>query len=190
MSHRFHALGLLSLVAAATLSGTGCVGITSGIDMGFVGVPIPVSPYFQKLEEDEAWIHERYARVPILGPVTSGPVMALDEPSDDEVMRALEKARPVQGGLPLLYELQRNNVRIHKELIADYVDPPRFVPLIGPAQLHHAHYKCTIYFSETKRVGWPVPYTVHNQDAVEVLYIDHNHFHMVGNVDTGPHSFY
>ena len=27
---------------------------------------------------------------------------ALDPPSDDEVMRALEKARPVQGGLPFL----------------------------------------------------------------------------------------
>ena len=34
-----------------------------------------------------------------LGPITAGgPVEALDPPSDDEVMRALEKARPIQGG--------------------------------------------------------------------------------------------
>ncbi len=63
-----------------------------------------------------------------------------------------------------------NNVRIVKEKIADYVDPPRFVPLIGMAQLHHAHYKCTIYFSDRT-----------DKDANEVMYIDHNHFHLSGN---------
>jgi hypothetical protein len=72
-----------------------------------------------------------------------------------------------------------------KEKIADYVDPPRFYPLIGPAQLHHAHYKCTVYFTQVTRIGWPIPHTLKDEDAREVLYIDHNHFHMVGNVDTG-----
>ena len=72
---------------------------------------------------------ERYERMPILGPITPGsPETALDPPSDDEVMRALEKANPVQGGLPFLYEIQRNNVRIVVEPIADYVDPPRVYP--------------------------------------------------------------
>ena len=69
--------------------------------------------------------------------------------------------------------------------IADYVDPPRVVPLLGPVQLHHAHYKCTIYYSETTRVGWPVPHTLVDEDSQEVIYIDHNHFHMVGPVNTG-----
>jgi hypothetical protein len=151
-----------------------------------IPVPIPVSPYFQDKKEDEAWAHERYERVPIMGPITAGgPPVALDPPSDDEVMVALEHARPVEGGIPLLYEVQRNNVRIVKEKCADYVDPPRFVPMIGPAQLHHAHYKCTIYFEEIKRIGWPVPHTIRDEEVVEVVYIDHNHFHMVGNVDTG-----
>ena len=85
----------------------------------------------------------------------------------------------------MLHERYRDNVRIHKIKIADYIDPPRVVPLIGPVQLHHAHYKCTIYFSETTRVGWPVPYTTVDEDGAEVIYIDHNHFHMIGNVDTG-----
>jgi hypothetical protein len=89
-----------------------------------------------------------------------------------------------------LYEQQRNNVRIVKENIADYVDPPRFVPTIGPAQLHHAHYKCSIYFTEVTWVGWPVPHKLVDEDTVEVIYIDHNHFHMVGNVDPGVSTPY
>jgi hypothetical protein len=100
-------------------------------------------------------------------------------------MRSLERAHPVEGGLPVMHEVQRNNVRIIKEKIADYVDPPRFYPLIGPAQQHHAHYKCTVYYTEVTRVGWPLPYTTRDEDAREVIYVDHNHFHMVGNVETG-----
>ena len=57
---------------------------------------------------------------------------------------------------------------------------------IGPVQLHHAHYKCTIYYTEITRVGWPVPHTLVDEDSQEVIYIDHNHFHMVGPVNTGP----
>jgi hypothetical protein len=151
-----------------------------------VGVPIPVTPYLQDKREDAFWNHERYERVPILGPITSGsPAVALDPPSDDEVMRAMERAKPIEGGLPLLYEKQRNGVKIVKQKIADYVDPPRFVPTIGPAQLHHAHYKCTVYYTEVTHVGWPIPHTLKDEDAQEVIYIDHNHFHMVGNVDPG-----
>lgn len=143
--------------------------------------PVPVSPYFQDKMETDFWNQERYAKVPILGPVTSGGVpTALDPPTPDEVMQAMNRARTVKGGVPLLHEKQRNNVRMVIEPIADYVDPPRVYPLIGPAQLHHAHYKCTIYFSEVTRVGWPVPYTTNDEDAREVIYIDHNHLHMVG----------
>ena len=81
-------------------------------------------------------------------------------------------------------------IRIVKDKIADYVDPPRVVPLIGPVQLHHCHYKCTIYYSETTRVGWPIPHTLVDEDCQEVIYIDHNHFHMVGNINPGPSSNY
>jgi hypothetical protein len=121
------------------------------------------------------------SKAPIRGPLVPGEV--LDPPSDDQVMRAWEKANPVQGGLPFLHEIQRNNVRIVKEKIADYVDPPRVVPLIGPVQLHHNHYKCTVYYTEITRVGWPVAYTQTNEDGQEVVYVDNNHFHMMGNVD-------
>ena len=190
MSRQLFTAAWVALLAASGLASTGCVG-TTGVDLGFMGVPIPVSPYFQDKEEDQFWWHERYERVPILGPLTAGgPAIALDPPSDDEVIRALERARPIEGGIPLLHETQWNNVRIVKEKIADYVDPPRVVPLIGPAQLHHAHYKCTVYFTEVTWVGWPVPYRTIDEDAQEVIYIDHNHFHMVGDVETGANSPY
>ncbi len=96
----------------------------------------------------------------------------------------------VQGGISFLWERQRLNVRIVKDLIADYVDPVRFYPLVGPAQQHHAHYKCTVYFSEQTYVGWPVPHKLVDEDAVEVIYIDHNHLHMAGDVDGGVRSNY
>lgn len=190
MSYKTISAAFCSLLAIASLTSTGCVE-TTAISLGPLAIPVPISPYHQKLPEDKHHNHERYERVPILGPISSGgPAVALDPPSDDEVMRAFEKARPIQGGIPLLHEVQRNNIRIVKEKIADYVDPPRVVPLIGPAQLHHAHYRCTIFYSQKTWVGWPIPHLLEDQDAREVLYIDHNHFHMVGNVDPGAGSPY
>ena len=180
------AAAVCSVLALLAFGSTGCIRPTMG---PMLPIPIPVSPYFQDKKEDEVWAHERYERVPILGPITAGgPAVALDPPSDDEVMVAFEKARPIEGGFPFLHEVQRNNVRMCKEKIADYVDPPRFVPMVGPAQLHHAHYKCTIYYEEIVWVGWPIPYSYRNEDAREVIYIDHNHFHMVGNIDPGACS--
>jgi hypothetical protein len=178
-------LGLLALFNA-----TGCSTV-AGPNLGMMSFPIPVSPYFQKEAEDKFWNHRRYERMPVLGPITPGaPETALDPPSEDEVMRGLEKARPVQSGLPFLYETQRNNVRIVTEPVADYIDKPREMPLVGPVQLHHAHYKCIVYFTEVIRVGWPIPYTNTSEECQEVVYIDHDHLHMVGNVDGGPGSNY
>ena len=183
------AMVLLSLTTT-----TGCFTGLSTLgynDLGYATIPIPVSPYFQEMEEDKAWEQERYNRVPILGPITAGgPAVALDPPSEDEIMRALEKARPLEGGLPFLHEVQRNDVDIIIEPIADYIDPPRVYPMIGPARLHHAHYKCIVYFTERTWVGWPLPYSFTDEDAQEVIYIDHNHLHMVGNVDGGPGANY
>ena len=116
--------------------------------------------------------------------------VALDPPSPDEVMRALERARPVEGGIPLLWEKSRNNVRMVIEPISDYVDPVRVYPMIGPAQLHHAHYKCSIHYTEVVNNGWPLPYRRVDEQTTEVIYIDHDHLHMVGNVNPGPGSGY
>ncbi len=179
---------IVSVAAAVPLCGCTTNG---GPYLGAYSIPIVVSPWYQKHQEDKFWEHERYERVPILGPITQGGVpKALDPPSDDQVMRALEKVRPVQGGTPLLWERQRLNVRIVKDLIADYVDPVRVYPLVGPAQQHHAHYKCTIYYHERTYNGWPIPFRLDDVDTVEVIYIDHNHLHMVGDVEFGPSAEY
>ncbi|MCX7404858.1 MAG: hypothetical protein NT089_03905 [Planctomycetia bacterium] len=187
MMARTHFLTLALLMTVGTASQSGCFWITAhGPNLGPLAFPIPVPVYMQKSKEDKFWNYERYERAPVLGPIPpGGPCEAVDEPSDDEVMRALEKARPVQGTWPFLYETQRNHVRITKCKIADYIDPPRQYPLAGPAQQHHAQYKCTVYYQEVKRIGWPVPHTLVDEDTQEVLYIDHNHLHMVGDVDTG-----
>jgi hypothetical protein len=185
MIHRRLSAAAMGLVLACGVVTAGC-NTTYGPRFGPFAYPIPVSPFFQDQQEDRAWEKERYERVPILEPLVPGaPVMALDEPSDDEVVRALGRARPIEGGLPMVHDIQRNNVRITKELLQDRIDPPRVYPLIGPAQLHHAQWKCNVYFTEVTHIGWPIPYTVKNEDAQEVIYIDHDHLHMVGNVETG-----
>ncbi len=191
MFSRIRFMTTSTLLGFVAISGVGCVGASTGPFLGVFGVPIPVSPFFQDQAEDSFIEKQRYDRLPIMGPITSGgPAVALDPPSDDEVIRTLERSHPVEGGTPFFHEVQRNNVKIVKKLIADYVDPPRFYPLVGPAQLHHAHYKCTVYFTETTRVGWPVPHTRNDEESIEVIYIDHNHLHVVGNVDAGPDSNY
>ena len=69
--------GLLtaSLLCGAFMS-TGCL-VNSGPQMGVLGVPIPVSPMIQVNKENQFWEHERYGRVPILGPLTAGPLLRL-----------------------------------------------------------------------------------------------------------------
>ena len=89
----------------------------------------------------------------------------------------------------MLYEVQRNDVSIVKLPIADTSIHPGSTRSSARAaapfalQMHR-------YFSEVTRVGWPVPHTLHDEDSVEVIYIDHNHLHMVGNVDPGVASNY
>lgn len=185
----FSAVGLL-MALVALIAIPGCV-TSQGPYLGFAGIPIPVSPYWSKSKENEHWEHERYERAPILGPLTAdGPDKGMDAPSDDQVFRKFLEIKNVEGNWPLLYTIQVNDVRIVKEKITDYIDPPRVYPLVGPAQLHHVHYKCTVYYSEKVRVGWPIPHTLRDDDASEVIYIDKDHLHMVGNVDTGPQANY
>lgn len=103
--------------------------------------------------------HSPYRRASVVGPLRSqSDAPPLDPPTDEEFVAAYKQVR---SDIPAW-----SSCRIIKELIADYVDPPRSIPLIGKASLHHRHYKCTIYY-------------VHKgKQQVDVLYIDHNHFVM------------
>ncbi len=184
MTYKLAITAVCSLILFAALATTGCVGVTAPAgSLGVASIPIPVAPYFQNGYEDLYWENLRYNKVAIMGPVCDGHAVALDPPSDDQVMRALDKARPVAGSFPFLETVHRTNIRITKELLADYLDPPQMVPLVGPAQLHHAHYKCTVYFVETINIGWPIPQTLMDDEAQEVIYIDMDHYHRVGGPD-------
>ncbi|MDR0870305.1 MAG: hypothetical protein LBN39_05880 [Planctomycetaceae bacterium] len=170
-------LGFTGLLLSGLVASTGC--FATGPTLGVASIPVPVSPYFQQGYEDQAFEKERYNKVAILPPITESNHIALDPPSDDQVIRQLEKIRPVSGSIPGTETTYRNVKGITKELISDYVDPPRVMPLVGPVQVHHAHYKCTVYFEEATNVGWPIPYTIKNEDAMETFYIDLDHLHRV-----------
>jgi hypothetical protein len=164
-----------------TLSNSGCVLFGDFFQVAwllgeFYGTTplIPVSPYYSQLIEDTYWKEERYDKVPILDPVEGehAPLFCQDNPSPDEIMRALPDE--TSGGWPFLAETIRNNVRITVEPIVDRIDECRFYPMVGPARLHHCHYKCTVYYDKVIRSDWPIPFR-HADETVQVVYIDHDH---------------
>ncbi|MGL6193527.1 MAG: hypothetical protein ACRC2T_01750 [Thermoguttaceae bacterium] len=173
--------GVALLAMFFAVSSSGCVGVAVPAgSIGVASIPVPVSPYFSAGYEDLHWEDLRYNKVTIMEPLGNCQAVALDAPSDDQVIRCLEKVRPTAGAIPFLDTTFRTDVKIVKELMADYVDPPTMFPAVGPAQLHHSHWKCTVYFKETSNTSWPIPQTLVDEDAQEVLYIDLDHLHRVG----------
>jgi hypothetical protein len=79
--------------------------------------------------------------------------------------------------VPYVYEEFREDQQIVVERLVDRIDPPRFYPLVGWAQLHHCHYKCTVFYTQTLQSGYPFPYYV-KKSKVEVVYIDKDHLHL------------
>ncbi len=61
--------------------------------------------------------------------------------------------------------------------IVDKIDPPRFFPLVGMAQLHHCHWKCIVYYTETTESNYPFPFHV-RRPRIQVLLIDKDHLHL------------
>ena len=78
--------------------------------------------------------------------------------------------------MPYVYEEFRDDIRSSSRSSSDKIDPPRFFPLVGPAQLHHCHWKCTIFYTETIESGYPFPFRC--KRPVEVVYIDKDHLHL------------
>ena len=178
--------GILTAICLMTTVNSGCT-LTSG----FVGLiyeyaifwetlpAMPITPYQMGRLEDEMWEQERYRRVPVLDPIEgeNAPIFCVDPPSDDQIIRALPE--DVAGGIAFLQETQRNNVRIVVERIVDRLDEVKVYPLVGPARLHHCHWKCTVYYDKTIRSYWPIPFT-HVDQTEEVVYIDKDHLIRVG----------
>ena len=115
-------------------------------------------------------------RTPVLPPVQDGfpPPLCEDPPTDLEVLRVLKA--PVRG-VPFVYEEFRDEIVVQSTRIVDKIDPPRFFPLVGWAQLHHCHWECAVYYNELIQSSYPWPvYT--RRPRVQVVYIDKDHLHL------------
>jgi len=128
----------------------------------------------ERLEDN--CIQKSDLRTPIAPPIRPGysPPLCEEQPTEAEVFRALPN---VPHGIPYLYESFRNNAQIVCERIVDKIDSPRFFPLVGPAQLHHCHWKCTVSFTEVIELNYPFPCRA-CRPRVEVVYIDKDYLHV------------
>ena len=125
---------------------------------------------------EEKFQHTNDRRTPIMPPIRDGypaPVCE-DPPSDQEVLRSLPKGI---RGVPFVYEEFRDNIVVVKNRIVDKIDPPRFFPLIGMAQLHHCHWECAVLYTETIQSANPFP-TYIKKNRKQVVYIDKDHLHL------------
>jgi hypothetical protein len=138
-------------------------------------IPIPVQPWVAERME-EKYCDKNDWRTPIIGPIREGVPLPMceDPPSVQRVLRAMPR---VVRGVPFVYEEFRDDVQVVSERIKDTIDPPRFFPLVGPAHLHHCHWKCTIYYTETCESAYPFPFRCKRPRA-EVVYIDTDHLHL------------
>ena len=167
----------LWLVALALL--TAGAGGCNPLTLGFL-TPIPVPPW--TAERMEAKLnHKNDGRTPIMPPIRDGfpPPICEDAPSDAEVLRAMPR---VPRGVPYVYETFRDDIVIVKNRMVDKIDPPRFFPLVGPAQLHHCHWECVIYYNELVQSDYPFPVYV-RKARVQVIYIDKDHLHLYVGTD-------
>jgi hypothetical protein len=171
----------LVLLAAAMLAPLGLSGCFPSftfnpLTMGPL-TPIPVPPWVTERME-EKYCNKNDYRQAIMPPIKEGfPAPLCEDPPDDAM---IYRAMPhVTRGVPYFYEEHRDDIDFVKELLVDRIDPPRFFPLVGPAQLHHCHWKCTIYYTETVESGYPFPFRC-KKPRVEVVYIDKDHLHLTG----------
>ncbi len=117
------------------------------------------------------------SKTPIKGPLKGGETPKCDDPPD---LATILRALPTPSrAVPYLYEESRDDYDYVIEVVNHQVFPPRFYPLVGPAQLCTCHYKCTVYYTETIEASFPFPFQTKRRTS-EVVYIDRDHLHLVG----------
>ena len=167
----------LTAVTLLCGSNTGCF---NPFAMG-IATPIPMQPWVADQINERMCTGKNDHRAPVLPPIPPGHRPLCEDPPDmAEILRAMPR---VTRGVPYIYEEFRDDIEVTVEKIADHVDPPRFYPLVGPAQLHHCHWKCTVYYTETVQSDYPFPFQCQRRRS-EVVYIDKDHLHLcVPSVD-------
>jgi hypothetical protein len=170
-------LMLLGLALPALVSLTGCLGLPGTFNPFAMGpfTPIPVQPWMGDRIEEKYDLRRDF-RTPVMPPIPEGGPLPLceDPPTEREILRALAR---VTRGVPYFYEEFKDDIEFVTERLVDRIDPPRFDPLIGPVQLHHCHWKCTVYWTETIQSDQPFPVKLQKR-RVEVVYIDKDHLHL------------
>jgi hypothetical protein len=151
-------------------------------------MPVPVPQIIG--DNIQEHMERDYRETPIMPPVRDyAPVFCMDPPTEYDIVRVMRK--PSHGGkIPYLYEKHYNRLRFEVQKIVDHIDECRYYPLVGPAQLHHCHYKVTIFFDEIKRSFYPFSWEVVRPN-VEVVYIDKDHLHICTSpeMEALPESF-
>jgi hypothetical protein len=129
------------------------------------------------------WVTERVEekimykpwRTPILPPIPPGYRPLCEDPPDQySIMKVMPR---VVRGVPYFYEEHWSDMDFVVEKLVDVVDPPRFYPLVGPAQLHHCHWKCTVYYTEVLRSDYPFPFYTKRR-RTQVIMMDRDHLHI------------
>jgi RNA polymerase sigma factor (sigma-70 family) len=167
----------VSLVVAGTSAPVLCLPVrddlrvlSGGRQVGLDGlrpgarVAIRLDPTNRVIQEVRALA--RPAKVTVLTCARDLP--RLDPPSEGEVLRSLPKG---PSAVPGIFEVFRDDVEVVSERLVEEVDPPRSFPHVGAAQLHHCHWKCTVYYREVVESGYPFPVRT-TRPRVEVVYID------------------
>jgi hypothetical protein len=168
-----NALRSMLLVAGVMALAAVTSGCLNPLSMG-IFTPVPVPPWVAEHIEERIKYQNDY-RTPVLPPIPAGYRSLCEDPPDRaEILRTMNR---VVRGVPYVYEEFREDFEFTVEKLVDRVDPPRFFPLVGPAQLHHCHWKCTIYFNETLESCHPFPFQIKRRRA-EVVYIDKDHLHL------------
>src|SRR5262249_50865956 len=91
-------------------------------------------------------------------------------PSEQEVLAALKRDRQIA--------VENDNVEIVFEKVVDRLDSARVFPLIGQAQLHRCQWKCTVYYTESVGVNWPLKIGL-KLHCTAVVYIDKDRLEFV-----------
>ncbi|MBV9123774.1 MAG: hypothetical protein JO112_10490 [Planctomycetes bacterium] len=119
---------------------------------------------------------EKDYRRPILPPIQEGfPPPLCEDPPDVGALR-----RNMKGGhrrVPYFFDERCDNIQVMTEKLVDKLDPPHFFPLIGPAQLHHCQWQCTVHYDETITVGFPFSFQC-KRPRLEVVNLDRDHLHL------------
>ncbi len=127
-----------------------------------------------------------WANAPVLDPVEGpDPIFCTDSPTDREIIFAANYSSHdfvyfsfEASGLD--YNVKFGdvnsrfiNTRIEVEAVKDELEPARYFTDVGPARLHHCHYRCTIYYDRIEVDGDTVRVIDHNLSLV--IFIDHDH---------------